>query len=94
MQVGEGRCGARSLSSCLYARMNSSWLVGRCASVVMSRWESMEIVLHDESSHACNIKNTGNGFEDVVAQARACWIVFHVTIGLYSGLARHEPVHR
>ncbi len=55
---------------------------------------SIEWVLHRQSSHAWSIRTTRNGFEDDVVPARACKIVLRVSIGSYSGFARHEHVHR
>ena len=55
---------------------------------------SMEWVFHGESFHAGIIKTTRNGFADDVAQARACKIVMRMSVGSYSGFARHEPVQR
>ena len=54
----------------------------------------MECVLHGESSHAGSIKTTGNGLSVEEEQARACGNAFLLSVGLYSGTARHEPVHR
>ena len=54
----------------------------------------MEWILHGESSHAGSIRTTRNGFENDVAQARACKIILLMLAGLYSGVARHEPVQR
>ena len=64
----------------------------RCASVVIMGWESMECVLHGESSHARCINATRTGFEDIMAQAMACKIVVRMSTGSYSGLARHKIV--
>ena len=74
--------------------MHFSCLDGRCASVVMLGWESIECILHDKSSRACNIRRATNGFQDEVEQARACRIVLRMLAGSYSGLVRHEPVQR
>ena len=41
-----------------------------------------------------SIMTTRNGFEDDVAQARACNIVLRMSIGSYLGFARHELVQR
>ncbi len=62
--------------------------------MVMLGWESMEWFLRGDSSHAGIIRTTRNGFEDVVARARACKIVLRMSADSYSGLARHEPVQR
>jgi len=55
---------------------------------------SMDLVLHGESSHAGSIRTTRNGFAGDVAQASAYKIVLRMSVGSYSGLARHELVHR
>ena len=77
----------RYLSNCLCDEMNLKWLARRCASVVrLGRW-SMEWVIHGESYHYGNIMTTMNGFEDDVAQARACKIVLRMPAGSYSGFS-------
>ncbi len=84
----------RSLSSCLCDGMNLSWLAGRCASVVRLGCWSMVWVLHGESSHAGSMRITRKGFTDDVAQASAWRIVFRMSVGLYSGFARHDAFQR
>jgi len=79
----------RSLSSCLCDGMNLSWLAGSYASVIRLGWWSMEWILHGESSHAGSSRTSRNGFEDDVAQARVCKIVLRMSVGSYSGFARH-----
>ncbi len=56
--------------------------------------ESMEQVLHGESSHPSKIKTTRNWFEHVAEQARACRIVVRMSISSYSELARLELIQR
>jgi hypothetical protein len=84
----------RSLSSCLCDGVILSWLAVRSASVVRLGCWSMKWVLHGESSHARSITTTRKGFVDDVAQASACKIVMRMSVGSYSGFARHEPVQR
>ena len=60
----------------------------------MSGLESMECVLHGESSHVGSIMTTRKGLSVAVDQARACKTPFLISVGSYSGTDRHEPVHR
>jgi len=56
--------------------------------------ESMECVLHGESSHAGSIMTSKKGLSVAEEQARACRTAFLISSGSYSGTARHNPVHR
>jgi len=82
------------MSSCLLAGMNLSWLGFRWTSVVMLEWESIESVLHGESSQDGSITTTRKGLPAAVEQARSCRNAFLVSTCSYSGTARHEPAHR
>ncbi len=44
--------------------------------------------------HVDSIMTTKNGLEDDVAQAKACKVLFRMSIGSYYRLARHELVYR
>ncbi len=56
--------------------------------------ESMDCVLHGESSQAGRIKTTRSGLGDVVEEASACRATLRISSGSYSGLAMQDPVSR
>jgi hypothetical protein len=70
-------CGAekempRSKSNCLCAGTNFSWFAWIWASMVVLECDSMDCVLHGESSQAGRIKTTRSGLGDIVKEAIAC----------------------
>ena len=56
--------------------------------------ESMECVLHGESSQAGRIKTTRSGLGDIVENASACKIALRISSGPYSRLTMQNPVSR
>ena len=60
----------------------------------MLEWDSIESVLHGESSHAGSIMTTSRGLSVAFEQARACRTAFLISAGSCSGTARHKLVHR
>jgi hypothetical protein len=56
--------------------------------------DSMDCVLHDESSQAGRMKTTRSGLGDVVHEVGACKTALRMSSGSYSGLAMHDPVSR
>ena len=56
--------------------------------------DSMDCVLHGESSHAGRMKTTKSGLGDIVEEASAWRTAFCISSGSYSGLAMHDPVSR
>ncbi len=56
--------------------------------------ESLDCVLHGESSHAGRIKATRSGLGDIVEEASACRTTLRISSGSYSGLAMQDPVSR
>ncbi len=62
--------------------------------MVVLGYESMECVLHGESSQAGRIKTTRSGFGDIVEEASACRTALRISSGSYSGLAMQYHVSR
>ena len=60
----------------------------------MLGWESIDGVLHGDSSYTGTVKTTINGLSVEVDQARACMTDFLISADSCSDTARHEPVHR
>ncbi len=64
------------------------------ASMIVLGYDSMDCVLHGESSQAGRIKTIRSGLEDIVEEASACRTALHISSGSYSGLAMQDPVSR
>ncbi len=56
--------------------------------------ESMDCVLHGESSQAGRIKTTKSGLGDFVEEASACRTAIRISSSSYYGLAMQDPVSR
>ena len=84
----------RSASSCLCAGMNLSWFAWIWARMVVLGCDSMDCVLHSESSHAGRTKTTKSELGDIVEEASAWRTAKRISSGSYSGLAMHDPVSR
>ena len=56
--------------------------------------ESMDCVLHGESSQADRIKTTKSGLRAIVEEASACRTVLRRFSGSYSGFAIQDPASR
>ncbi len=52
--------------------------------------ESMNCVLHGESSQAGRIKTTRSGLGDIVVEASACRTALRISASPYAGLAMQE----
>ena len=63
---------SRSASNCLCVGTNLSWFACIWTSRVVLGCDSMDCVLHGESSQAGRIKTTRNGLGDIVEEASAC----------------------
>ncbi len=85
---------SRSASNCLCVGTNLNWFACICASMVVLGCDSMDCVLHGESSQEGRIQTTSRGLGDVVDEASACKTALCMSSGSYSGLALHDPVSR
>ena len=85
---------SRLASNCLCVGTNLSWLDCRWMSMVVLGCDSMDCVLHGESSQAGRMKTTSSGLGDVVDEASACKTALRMSSGSHSGLAMHYPVSR
>ncbi len=56
--------------------------------------ESIDCVLHGETSQAGRINTTRSGLGDLVEEAIACRTVLRISSGSYSGLAMQDPLSR
>ncbi len=56
--------------------------------------ESMDYVLHGESSNAGRIKTTRSGLGDIVEEASACRTALRISSSSYSGLAMQDLASR
>ena len=85
---------SRSAASCLCVGTNLSWFAWKWARMVMLGCDSMDCVLHGESSHADRMKTTKSGLGDIVEEASAWRTVLRISSGSYFGLAIHDPMSR
>ena len=86
---------SRSASNCLCVGMNLNWLAGIWARMVVLGCDSLDCVLHGESSQAGRMKTTrSSGLGDIVDEASACSTALRISSGSYSGLAINDPVSR
>ena len=86
--AGRRRNMSRSASNCLCVGMNLRWFALIWASMVVLGCDSMDYVLHGESSQAGRIKTTSSELGDVVEEA------LHISSRSYSGLVMQDPVSR
>ena len=63
---------SRSASNCLCFGTNLSWFAWTWTRMVVLGCDSMDCVLHGESSQADRMKTTRSGLEDIVEKASAC----------------------
>jgi hypothetical protein len=85
---------SRLESSCLCVGTNFSWFAWIWASMVVLGCESMDCVLHGESSQAGRIKTTRRELWDVVEEATACRTALRISSCSYSGLLMQDSVSR
>jgi hypothetical protein len=92
--AGRRRERSRSASCCRSTGTNLSWLGSKCTMMSKFGCESIALVLHGESSHACKIRMQRKGVCVFVELVKACKTAFRISAGSYSGLVIHEPDHR
>ncbi len=56
--------------------------------------ESMDCVLHGESSQAGRMKKTRSGLGEIVEEASACRAALRISSSSYSGLAMQDHISR
>jgi hypothetical protein len=73
---------------------NLSWFTCKWVSMVVLGCDSMDCVLHGESSQAGRIKTTRSGLGDIVEEASACITALRISFRSCSGLAMQDSVGR
>ena len=77
---------SRSASNCLCVGTNLRWFAWILwARMVVLGCDSMDCVLHGESSQAGRMKTTRSGLGDVVDEASACKTALRMSSGSYYG---------
>jgi hypothetical protein len=82
---------SRPASNCLCVKTNFDWFAWRWASMIVLGCESMDCVLHGESSQAGRKKTTRSGLGDIVEEASACRTALRISSGSYSELVMQDP---
>ncbi len=85
---------SRLASNFLCVGTNLNWFAWIWASMVVLGCDSMDCVLHGESSQTGRMKTTRRELGDIVDEASACRTALRISSGAYSGLAMHDLVSR